>query len=409
MRDFFRKNMGYKASALILALLIWFYVTQNPVQEKTINGVAIGYTGLQAGLVVSEFTETAEIKVQGVDKIVDSLKAQDLKISIDLSKALAGETIIPLGSDMVTAPEGVEIISTKPQSIQVSIDTLKEKQLPVKVEYANKVAVGFSSFEPITTPSIVVVRGASQVLENLETARVTVDLNNATNNLELALPIQLLDKGNKVVSMDNLQISPDKVQVFVPVVREMPTKTVIIKPVLAGTPQEGYVVARTVVEPETIKLSGSTERLDQLDQILTRPIDITGMGVNKTYQTSLEIPEGVNVLYQSMVKVTVQLNEAPITRTFEEVNVTVENQPPNVQTNLSPGKVNVTVKGPRAIIEQLLMADIRVVIDLNEVNPETVKEEGISREVRVILPGTGNIQLVEVEPSTVKISFSPMT
>lgn len=407
MRDIFTKNIGYKITALILALLFWFY--QNPMLEKTITGVAVGYTGLQEGLVVVDFTETADIRVQGAAKIIDPLKAQDLKVSIDLSQALEGETVIPLGTGTVTAPEGVEVIGTKPKNIQFFIDTLKERQLPVKVEYANKVAPGYSSFEPIITPSIIVVRGASQVLDKIETARVTVDLNNATDNLELALPIQLLDTEGKIVPLDKLQVSPDKVQVFVPVVRDMPTKTVIIKPVLVGTPQDGYVVARTVVEPDTMKISGSTEKLDQLDHILTRPIDITGINMNRTYQTGLDAPEGVSVLYHSMVKVTVQLDETPVTRKFEDVTLILENQPSGVQANLNPGKVNVTVKGPRAVIENLLMADIRAVIDLKGIDLETVQEEGITKEVRVILPSTGNIQLMEVEPSTVEITFSPMS
>ncbi len=409
MREILRKDFLYKVGALVIAILLWFYVTnlQNPVIEKVIAGVSVEYTGLAEGLVLDSHTETVEVRVKGPDTIINPLTAKDLKIQVNLSGTGSGEAVLPLEQHLVKVPEGAEVVSTKPQNIQVYIDSVKEKQLPVYVEYTNTVAEDYSSFEANMTPSLVVVRGGSRLLENLESARVTVDLNNATENLELSLPVQLIDKSGKIASAGNLQISPDKIQVFVPVVKNTPTKTVIIKPVIIGKPLDGYVVTRTVVEPETMKITGAAEKIDSIDHILTMPIDVSGLYANKTFLATLEMPEGVTSLFQSMVKVLVQIEEAPITKTFTDVGIRLGNKPAGLKAVLSHEKVSVTVKGARADIEKLSVNSIQAKVDLQGVDPNRGKEENITYEVKVTLPD--NIQLVKVEPGTVNIKLTPET
>lgn len=402
MQELFKKDIIYKVAAVLLALVLWFYVTtlQNPVIEKSITGVTVNYVGLPEGLVMGEYSQTVEVKVKGPHSSVNLLTAKDIKVNMDLSKAIIGESSLPV--DQVIVPKGVEVISTKPQSIKLFVDAIKEKQLPVKVEYLNAVAQGYTSYESVATPSIVVVRGANQLLANLEFARITVDLNKATTNLALSLPIQLLEKEGKLASHTNLEISPDKIQIFVPVAQNTPSKTVIIKPVLIGKPKDGFVVTRTVVEPETMKITGPVDIIDGIDQIVTRPIDISGLQDNMVIQASLETPEGVSLLYQPTVRVLVQIEEAPITRTFSAVPITLENKPEGLKVVLSNDKVDVLVKGPRDDVNKLAESDIQALVDLNG-----LIEGKYKHEVQISLPA--NVQVVKVEPSTVDIDISPRT
>lgn len=401
MQELFKKDMIYKVTAILLSLVLWFYVTtlQNPVIEKTITGVTVNYTGLKEGLVMGEHSQAVDVKVKGPNSSVNLLTAKDIKVNVDLTQAKMGESSLPLDQDQVTVPAGVEVINTKPQSIHVFVDAIKEKQLPVKVEYLNAVTQGYTSYEPVVTPSIVVVRGATQLLANLEVARITVDLNKATANLVLSLPVQLLAKEDKPASHTNLEISPDKLQVFVPVVENTPTKTVIIKPILIGKPKDGFVVSRTVVEPETMKITGPADKIERIDQIITRPIDISGLQENMIIQASLETPEGVNLLYQPTAKVMVQIEEAPVTKTFTGIAITMENQPVGLKTVLNKDKVDVTVKGPRDEMAKLVESDIHALVDLNGLKEGTHKQE-----VKIALPI--NVQVVKVESSTVDIVIS---
>jgi len=236
----------------------------------------------------------------------------------------------------------------------------------------------------------------------LEFARITVDLNKATTNLALSLPIQLLEKEGKLASHNNLEISPDKIQIFVPVAQNTPSKTVIIKPVLIGKPKDGFVVTRTVVEPETMKITGPIDIIDGIDQIVTRPIDISGLQDNMVIQASLETPEGVSLLYQPTVRVLVQIEEAPITKTFSAIPIIMENKPEGLKVVLSTDKVDVIVKGPRDDVNKLVESDVQALVDLNGLVVGKYKHE-----VQISLPA--NIQVVKVEPSTVDIDISPQT
>jgi len=398
MQELLKKDIIYKITAICLALLLWFYVTnlQNPVIEKNVQ-VPVNYIGLKEGLVMGERTQNVEVKVRGPHSSVNLLAAKDIKVNVDLTQVKIGESNIPV--DQVTVPKGVEVISTKPQSIHLNIDAIKEKQLSVVVEYLNTVAQGYSSYESVVTPSIVVVRGANQLLASLEAAKVTVDLNKATSNLVLSLPVQLTDKSNNPVSLTNLEVSPDKLQVFVPVVQNTPTKTVIIKPVTIGRPKEGYEVSRMIVEPETMKITGPADKIERVDQILTRPIDVTGMQENMIVQAGLEAPEGVNLLYQPTAKVLIQIEAAPTTQTFTNVPITVQNGQAGLRALLSKDSVDVTVKGSQTEMSTLTQADVRALVDLSGLIQGTYRQE-----VKIDLPA--NIQVVKVEPSTVDITLS---
>jgi len=398
LQELLKKDIVFKVAAVCLALLLWFYVTnlQNPVIEKTIS-VPVNYIGLKEGLVMSQRVPNVEVKVRGPNSSVSLLSAKDIKVTIDLTEVKIGESDIPV--DQVTVPKGIEVISTKPQSIHIFVDAIKEKQLPVTVEYINSVAQGYSSYEPVITPSLVVVRGANQILAGLETAKVTVDLNNAASNLVLSLPVQILGKDKNPVPLENLEVSPDKLQVFVPIVKNTPTKTVIIKPVTTGKPKDGFVVARLVSEPETMKITGPADIIENIDQILTRPIDLSGLEQSTVVQTGLDIPEGVSLLYSATAKVLIQIEEAPITKTFEELPITVENQPSGYKAELSRDKVKVIVKGPREQINNLSESSVRALVDLRGLETGTYKQE-----IKMALPT--DIQVVNVEPSTVEVTLS---
>lgn len=400
MQELLKKDLLFKIAAVFLALLLWFYVTnlQNPILEKTITGVQVNYGGLQEGLVLGERTQTVEVKVRGPHSAVNLLTAKDIKVNADLSKVQLGESSLPV--DQVTVPTGVEVLATKPQSFHIYVDAIKEKQVPVKVEYLNSVSKGYTSYDAVISPSIVVVRGANQLLSNVENARVTVDLNQAATNLALSLPVQLIDKESKPVSHENMEVSPDKIQVFVPVVENTPTKTVVIKPIVTGSPREGFVVTRVVVEPETMKITGPAEIIDKIDQINTRTIDVTGRQENMIEQVGLDTPQGVSLLYQPTAKVLIQIEEAPQTKTFTDIPITLELELPEERIVLNNSMVAVTVKGSRADIENLKAEDIHALVDLKGLNEGTYKQE-----VKIDLPA--NIQVVKVEPSTAEIVIKP--
>ena len=392
MKRFWERNFFYKALAVLLAVLLWLYV--NPATEKVFTVSVFPYN-LAEGLVLENNPGDVEVRVKGASSTVNFLSSKEIKASVNLASAKLGEGTY---SVEVNLPPGVEPVVIKPSSISLLIDEIKEKQLPIRVITQGTVAAGYSHFEPVLEPSTVVVRGPSRLLINLDTALITVSIEQAKDNLVLNPPVTLLTKSGNIAS-DKFEISPKNIQVFVPITENTDNKTVSIKPNINGEPKEGYRVSRVVLDPETVKITGSYEILSKIYQVETAPIDITGITESYSTQVALVPPEGVNLLYQPVVKVLVQIEAIAITKNFVDIPLTVVNLAEEKQVVLKPDKVQLTVKGSREEIEALEKSAVRAFVDVAELELGTH-----NLEVKVDIPK--NLQLLKVEPNKVEVKIS---
>jgi YbbR domain-containing protein len=392
MDKLWKSNLIYKALAVLLAILLWFYV--NPYIEKVIT-VSVAYQNMKEGLVVVSEPQKVDVKVRGTSSVIDTLSSEEIKAYVKLDTAKIGE-----GSFLVEAaiPPEVVPVSIKPSYLNLELDEIKEKQLSVRVITQGIVAAGYSNFEPVLEPSTVVVSGASQLLTDLDTALITVNLDQAKDNLVLNPPVTLLTKDGDIVT-DKFEVSPKNIQVFIPVTENTHNKTVSITPNIKGEPHEGYRVSRVVLDPETVKITGSYDVLSLIYQVNTAPIDITGITENYATQVALVPPEGANLLYEPVVKVLVQIEASTVTKVLEDVPVSVVNLAEGKQAVLSPNKVSMTLKGPKEQITALSKIAVKASVDVAEL------ESGLHKlEVKAEIPN--ELQLIKIEPSTVEVSIN---
>jgi YbbR domain-containing protein len=391
MKKFWERNFFYKALAVLLAVLLWLYV--NPATEKVFTVSVLPYN-LTEGFVLANNPEDVEVRVTGPSSTVKSLSSKEIKASVNLASAKLGEGTY---SVEVNLPPGVEPVLIKPSSVKLLIDEIKEKQLPIRVITQGTVASGYSHFEPVLEPSTVVVRGPSRLLIDLDTALITVNLDQAKDNLVLNPPVTLLTKNGNIVS-DKFEISPKNIQVFVPITENTHNKTVSIKPNINGEPKEGFHVSRVVLDPETVKITGSYETLSQIYQVSTAPIDITGITETYSTQVALVSPEGANLLYQPVVKVLVQIEAVAVTKNLVDIPVTVINLAEGKQVILKPDKVQLTLKGPSEEIGAVEKSAVKAFVDVEGL------ELGVHNlVVKAEVPKT--LQLFNVEPSTVEVKI----
>lgn len=400
MHEFFKKDWGYKIAAIFLAFLMWFYVTnmQNPATEKMLK-IPLTYLNLAEGLVAADKPETVDIRVKGTQSSITTLNTQDIRATVDLSQAELGEKSFSIN---LTLPNGIELVQiNQGQNLLLQIDAVAMKQLEIEVKTENTVAPGYSSYAPEISPSRVVVRGAQKVLESLDKAQITIDLNLATENLVLNSPVILLDNEGKNVSAGYLEISPQTVQVTVPVIQNVPTKTVPIKVALVGQPKTEWQVYRVALEPETVKITGSYERLNNIDHVMTQPVDISGLQQDLIIQVGLISPEGVSMVYEPAVKVIVQLQEAPVTKTFEDIEIEVLNQPADFEVKLKPEKVKLTIQGSQEDMKDI-NGKIRAVLDLKD------KQAG-THQIELKVEAPAEYHVTKVEPVKVEVVISKKT
>ncbi|HHP50807.1 MAG TPA: hypothetical protein ENM97_02820 [Moorella mulderi] len=305
MWENFKRDWPYKLLSLAIAMGLWLYVAyaQNPLGERIFR-IPIEVENLSEGLVMAEKPGEVQIRVEGPKELLGALQSRDFRAVINLQGAQVGDNTFPV---RVEAPEGVRVISINPPQVAVRVERVEEIQMPVEVSLIGTPASGYRLLVPFLKPSQVLVKGPGGALKNITRVYVEAKIDQATGNFSAQLPVRVA--GREGYGADLVSVYPSAVEVFIPIVRDMPSKVIIIKPQIVGQPAPGYAVLRVVVHPSTVEVFAPYEVLAPIDFIPTSPISIEGASKTVIQESSLEIPPGLQVSEFPRPKVVVEIGK----------------------------------------------------------------------------------------------------
>ncbi len=164
-------NPGLKLLGLLLALMLWFHVATNRDYETVVE-YTLEYTGLPDSVVfLAEPPTIARVRAQGSGKLLLRTLWQNRRWPVDLSEAGTGSVRINIGPS--DAPlfgiEGVQITElTSPRQMNLALDFLEQKTVPVVSESIWSTASGFVRVGTEDwTPGEVVLKGPRAALAGI--------------------------------------------------------------------------------------------------------------------------------------------------------------------------------------------------------------------------------------------------
>jgi len=289
-----------KFLSVFLAIILWIYVSneQNPTTDKEIN-VSLENSGLaQNYLITGGMPESVRVRVHGNKSQLANIAPGDFRALVIIPEGETGEVTAPV---QVSAPPGLRVVQVYPNEVSVTIDSLVEKVLPVAVNLRGKPQQGYTAQAPQCQPATVIARGPSKAVSELSQATAVVDVQSATQDIELTLTVST---GNLSVSL-----TPSMVRVVVPITGAALPKTVSVQPQLTGTPATGFAVARVVADPVVVQISGPAEATGAVTEVKTEPVDIRGIDKTFVKEVALLPVTGIANIYPSRVKVQVEVNK----------------------------------------------------------------------------------------------------
>jgi YbbR domain-containing protein len=298
---FVRNNIGYKLLAVLLALMLWYYVTdqRDPIINRSFQ-CPVEPRGLASEQVLVSSFPDVSVTVKGSKSLMQKISKDEIRVFVNIPQQDVGDLILPVE---VEVPLGIQVISTDPERIRVNLDYYSEKSVPVKVMVQGELDAGFTFKPPVVTPDKVTVRGPSRLLAKVSQVSGVLKLNGGRSDIQQ----KVLVKAPKDVG-SNVEIRPNFVQVQLSVVPSGAVKTVAVFPVLQGKPKSGFTIKEIRVEPDQIQVTGSPELLSALREINTVPIDITDLEESATREVDLVFPDGVVSLEQEKVHVKITID-----------------------------------------------------------------------------------------------------
>lgn len=183
LREFIFEDWWLKLIALILALGLWFAVTeQRAPSQIRLRGVKIGFTLPDETELSSAGRDEVEVGLEGDRQGLDRINVRDLIASVDLSKYKPGERVIRLLPEnlKMNLPDGVRIKDVHPAQVSVRIEPRTTREVEVRARLEGSPPEGFSVVGVRVTPEKVGVRGPQSRVEALQNASTeTISLSDA--------------------------------------------------------------------------------------------------------------------------------------------------------------------------------------------------------------------------------------
>lgn len=304
LRDLLGKNLLYKLVAVFLAVVLWMNASdQDTSLRQLVVDVPLEMRNLSSSLVAGELPETVRVRIEGEWSAVEGVDSSQFSAFVALDSLGEGNHQVPI---QVTVPQGVRLVNIYPANVSLRLTEMTSVTLPVTVDVEGRVAVGYTMLSPVVEPAETVISGPKDVLEQVTSARVQVNISGATGDYNSVLPITLVGAGSEV---NRLTVSPATARVTISVIQEAQTKTVNLEAVVEGNPQEGFTVGTVSLAPATVDISGAPEILSQISVIKTLPVSVEGKEASFTESVAFSVPEGVRVIGRSEAAVTVEILE----------------------------------------------------------------------------------------------------
>lgn len=303
-KEFFRElllnNLSIKLIAIVGAVLVWLFIVNIDDPNKTrsflVHVETTNEDALRAVNKVYEVVEgsTASVSVTGKRSVVDNLEVGDIRATADLSDLSAVNAVAIKAELKKNVSSDVTLECN--QVLKVSLEDMETKQVKVTVETEGTPADGFTVGECIAKPNVIEVTGGESVVDRINTVRVTINVNGATENFTKRLePVAYDKKGNRVVS-STLSFGVSRVKVRA---RLLENKTIPVKVQVKGTPAKGYEYVETKCLPEEIEVAGTQKALADVSKIVI-PVSVEGLksnssGLEKEIAVEEYLPDAITI------------------------------------------------------------------------------------------------------------------
>jgi YbbR domain-containing protein len=188
--------------SIIFVAGVWFSVSKGRDTLVTLE-IPIEYMKRDPAMeIVNTSGNTVSLELEGSGALIKSIKPDQVQVRLDLSKSKAGPNTFTITRESISLPPGVILKGVTPSVVNVDLDVLVKKKLPIQIDWVGKLPDRFILVEAIVKPDMVEIIGAKRMLEKISTlytAKVPLD------NLEVKGTIT----ANLALNPASLKIAPE--------------------------------------------------------------------------------------------------------------------------------------------------------------------------------------------------------
>ena len=383
-------NFQWKLLALVLAIGLWVgLILQDPslTRERIFTDVPLSITGSDTlrrnGFIVTQGLEDenaiVKLKVEVPQNEYNDVTYANYNARVDLTKVTdAGEQSVKVTATSTTTYGTVTDIS--PDSIPVVIDNyITNYRLPVHVAVSGSYPEGFYGTAPSPDVSIVTVSGPESVVSEISRIVLQYDVSSLpakADTLQTALALHYMDSENNELDSSLVEATSGGVLLRSIVVEQelYPIKTLTLNQtaLTTGTPLEGYEVKSVTVSPSVIIAAGDETTLSTLSTLfLDAAMDVTDRDTTFTAEIRITKPDNIVYMNAETVMMIVEIGAILTTQTYENISLSIAGVPDGMSAETETAKVNVTLTGPKLLMDTLKSSKLKAFVSAEELTAGT--------------------------------------
>lgn len=399
--------------SVAVAFTLWLYVitTVSPDSTKEVLGIAVTLDGESILaennlMLISDTVPTIRVNLEGNRSDLVDVEADDLIVVADLAKIKSAGTH-QLTYTVTTPGNGViQVLSKQPETISVQVVEKLSTKVPVSVSYTGSLPEGYIMDRENAVLSIdeVTVEGPKEVVEQIASAVVEINCDGRTETIVESQRFKLCDAQGNPLDVSRVLTKEEEIRVEVRV-------AAVKKINLDLTVNDGGGATRDsssiVIDPAQITVSGSEAALGNLETLILGTINLADItaSTEKTYEITL--PEGIRN-ESGLTTATVKISFPELSkREFTITNFKIINVAEGMEAELLTKQLVITVRGPKAQVDNLRLEEIVVELDLEGVlNSDTISPKITFGEnsPNVGVLGKPTVAVTVAEPSTEETS-----
>jgi YbbR domain-containing protein len=354
-------NWPLKLLALALAFLLYAGLVVSQSTFEFPSPVRIDILNQPTGAVVlGNLPAVTRIRYYIAGDVGATPTQESFRATIDLKDVdpKSGSTYAAVSVSSVD-PRFV-VIDYEPRGINVQLDPYSTYTVPVRVNTGTtpeNLEVG----DPVLSQKQVSVSGPDSVVKFVVAAQADVVVDPHGLFVDRDVPLIAVDNlGNQ---RSPVRVDPPTVHVKIPVFSNAQTKSLVVNPLVVGTPPVGYAITSIVADPVSVSVKGDPANLAGLVKADTQAIAVGAATSTIDTEVPLALPSGVLPLDASNVHVRVTIVAETGTRAFA-AGVVLTGRQPGLAYTVAPLNAIVTLGGPVADLDRIEAAGFVLPIDV---------------------------------------------
>jgi len=190
MFKIFTENWTLKLISVVFAVLLWMFIMGERRLEVGFR-VPLELQNIPQDLMLAnEVPSLVDVRISGPRTLLMKVSPNDISIVVDLSDLKPGLTTFKRLEERLNLPSGLRVTRLSPSFIDLKLERIKEKMVPVKVALSGDPLAGYQVGSVRAVPDRVIVAGAETELKGVsEVTTEAIDLSGVNEGFSVIVPL----------------------------------------------------------------------------------------------------------------------------------------------------------------------------------------------------------------------------